>query len=193
MKGYNIVDNRQFYYNSVKKHGISAKAVHWNSQQSQYKRFEVITKLIQAQISTSSIVDAGCGLGEYYAYLQHQRIEIGSYIGLDCEDFMIELAQERFKNIPFYTKDILRDPLIKADYYICSGAMNLLSYHNFFKFIKKAFMHSNKGFIFNFLIQHSFNQIDIQTVENHCLCFDINLHIEKNYLNNDITFFMQRK
>jgi SAM-dependent methyltransferase len=192
LKGLSIVDNRQFYYNSVQQHGISAKAVHWNSQKSQYKRFKVITEFIKEELCSSTIVDAGCGLGEYYAYLQQNHIKIGSYIGLDCEDFMIELAQKRFKNIPFYTKDILRDALPQSQYYICSGAMNLLSSHNFFKFIRNAFMHSSKGFVFNFLTQHSFNQIHPQLVIEYCQRLDATLHIKENYLENDITFFLQR-
>jgi SAM-dependent methyltransferase len=193
LKGFIIVDNRQFYLNSIKQYGMGAKAVHWHSKKSQYKRFEVITEFLKDDLASSSVVDAGCGLAEYYAYLQDNKIPIGQYIGLDCEDFMIEHAQSRFENISFYTKDILRDDLPQADYYICSGALNLLSYHNFFKFIKNAFAHTKKGFVFNFLTHHSFNQMDIQSVENFCHTFNVKLHIKKNYLNNDITFFMQRQ
>ena len=62
-------DNHTFYKSAIKKHGISAKGVHWNSQFTQYKRFEILTNFIKNEIQNSLIVDAGCGFGEYYNYL----------------------------------------------------------------------------------------------------------------------------
>ncbi len=40
-------DNHKFYKYAIKKYGISAKGVHWNSQYTQYKRFEVLTSFIK--------------------------------------------------------------------------------------------------------------------------------------------------
>ena len=58
-------DNRKFYEKAIKKHGISAQGVHWNSEFTQYKRFEILTSFIKDIIKQSSIIDAGCGFGEY--------------------------------------------------------------------------------------------------------------------------------
>lgn len=58
--------NTLFYKKAIDKYGISAQGVHWNSEFSQYKRFEVLTSFIKDSIKDSSIIDAGCGFGEYY-------------------------------------------------------------------------------------------------------------------------------
>ena len=62
-------DNHIFYKSAISKHGISAQGVHWNSEYNQYKRFEVLTCFVKDEIKESTIVDAGCGFGEYYNYL----------------------------------------------------------------------------------------------------------------------------
>ena len=144
-------NNYQFYNPAIKKYGISAKGVRWNSKYSQYKRFEVLTNFIENEIKESNIVDAGCGFAEYYNYLFDNNLKPKSYIGIDCEEEMITLASKRFLDTNFYIKDIIKDELIFADYYICSGAMNILKKDEIFIFIKKCFEASNIGFVFNFL------------------------------------------
>ena len=111
-------NNYQFYNPAIKKYGISAKGVRWNSKYSQYKRFEVLTNFIENEIKESNIVDAGCGFAEYYNYLFDNNLKPKSYIGIDCEEEMITLASKRFLDTNFYIKDIIKDELIFADYYI---------------------------------------------------------------------------
>jgi hypothetical protein len=79
-------DNHKFYKNAIKKHGISAKGVHWNSEFTQYKRFEILTSFIKNEIKDYVIVDAGCGFGEYFNYLFDNELKPKSYIGIDCEE-----------------------------------------------------------------------------------------------------------
>ena len=142
-------DNALFYKKAIKRYGISAKGVHWNSEFNQYKRFEILTSFIKDSIKNSSIVDAGCGFGEYYNYLFDNDLKPASYLGIDCEEGMVILASKRFLNTQFIIQDILKDELIDADYYICSGAMNILNKEEIFIFIEKCFAASNKAFIFN--------------------------------------------
>jgi len=65
-----LLNNTIFYFNSFLKYGVNAKALHWKNQYTQYKRFEVIISLILANIQQSVIIDAGCGFGDLYLYLQ---------------------------------------------------------------------------------------------------------------------------
>ena len=102
-------NNYQFYNPAIKKYGISAKGVRWNSKYSQYKRFEVLTNFIENEIKKSNIVDAGCGFAEYYNYLFDNNLKPKSYIGIDCEEEMITLASKRFLNTSFYIKDIIQN------------------------------------------------------------------------------------
>jgi SAM-dependent methyltransferase len=185
-------DNHTFYKSAIKKYGISAKGVHWNSQFTQYKRFEIITNFIKNEIRNSVIIDAGCGFGEYYNYLFDNDFKPKSYIGIDCEEKMIELASKRFLNTNFYVKDILKDELFVADYYICSGAMNILEKEEIFIFIKKCFEASNVGFVFNFLKNDPLTNVDIVDILKYSRSLSNNVKIEENYLENDISIFIKK-
>lgn len=187
------INNSKFYNDAIKKFGISPQGVHWNSKYSQYKRFEIITACIQNDIQQSSLIDAGCGFAEYYHYLTLQKQIPKEYIGIDCEINMIKIAQERFSFLEFYVQNVLKDVLIEADYYICSGALNILSKEEFFIFIQNAWTYSKKGFIFNFLKDESFNHIKPKEVITFCQSLKPK-KIEKfdSYLNNDMTLFLKR-
>ena len=69
-------DNHKFYKSTILKYGISAKGVHWNSEYTQYKRFEILTSFIKNEIKESTIVDAGCGFAEYYNYLFDNNLKL---------------------------------------------------------------------------------------------------------------------
>lgn len=186
------INNSKFYNDAIKKFGVSAQGVHWNSKYSQYKRFEIITACMK-DIQQSSIVDAGCGFGEYYVYLSLQKQIPQEYIGIDCEVNMIRIAQERFGFLEFYVKNVLKESLIFSDYYVCSGALNLLSKKEFFLFIQNAWSHSKKGFVFNFLKDESFNRISVKEVIAFCQSLNsAKMELCENYLNNDMTIFLKR-
>lgn len=184
------INNRDFYEKAIKEFGVSAQGVHWNSKYTQYKRFEIITKFIKKDIKNASLVDVGSGFGEYYNYLELNHKKPNKFIGLDCEKKMVDISQKRFPNVEFCQKNILSDTLPIADYYTCSGAMNILSYDEVKLFIQKCFQASKKGFIFNFLKNLSFNHIKQYEIIEICEQQTPNIKIKENYLDNDFTIFM---
>jgi len=103
---------------------------------------------------------------------------------------MIRISQNRFTSIDFYHRDVLKDSLFESDYYICSGAMNMLKKDDFFTFVEKCFFYSKKGFIFNFLKNKSFNNIKIEEVISFCSSLTPKIQTKNNYLDNDFTIFM---
>jgi hypothetical protein len=103
---------------------------------------------------------------------------------------MVRISKNRFENINFYTKDVLKDSLFEADFYICSGAMNILKKNEFYSFIEKCFFYSKKGFVFNFLKNKSFNNIKIEEVISYCSSLTSKIQTKNNYLDNDFTIFM---
>lgn len=187
------INNSKFYNDSIKKFGISPQGVHWNSKYSQYKRFEIMTACIKSDIEQSSLLDVGCGFGEYYHYLTLQKHTPKEYIGLDCEINMVNIAQERFPFLEFYVKNALCDTLINGDYYVCSGALNLLTKEEFFSFLHNVWSYSKKGFVFNFLKDESFNHIKPKEVMAFCQTLKPK-KTEKfdSYLNNDMTIILKR-
>ena len=185
-------NNTQFYKRVIKKYGISARGVHWNSEESQYIRFKALTQFIQDEIKDCVIVDAGCGFGEYYNYLFDNDFKPQKYIGIDCEEEMINAASKRFLNTKFILKNILEDKLPKADYYICSGAMNTLNEDEVLTFIKRSYKASNKGFVFNFLKDDPLSDISINTVLKFCKSICSQIKIKDDYLENDISFYLKK-
>ncbi len=171
---------------------MSAQGVHWKSKFSQYKRFDIITNVISDDITSSKIVDAGCGFGEYYIYLKENNKLPKRYIGFDCEEQMISISKKRINSADFYCKDILKDKLELADYYICSGSLNLLSQEDFYNFILKCWKYSTKALIFNFLKQDSFNHIKPQKVIDFCNTLSNKLEIYEYYLHNDMTICVRK-
>jgi len=143
------IDQERFYSASIKKYGISAEGVQWNSRFSQQIRFQQIASYLTLE-SKDIIVDAGCGFGDFYHFLQDKQLGDYQYIGLDAMHEMVEIAQRR-TGCQIEKKDILTDSLPEGDFYICSGALNILTYDESLSFIEKCFAVSRKKFIFNFL------------------------------------------
>jgi SAM-dependent methyltransferase len=190
------IDNTKFYNLAIRKYGLSAKGVHWTSKYNQYVRFKTIRDFIN-NIDDQVIVDAGCGFGDFYIYLNKNVSLPQEYIGIDCEEKMVEIAKLRIKQ-KIIQKDIINDKLPIADYYVCSGAMNILTKDETFKFIENCFKYAKKGFIFNMLeIAENMNE-DIYNY-NHpkeiiSFCEKLNKtnYLVSNYLKGDFTIFMKK-
>lgn len=142
------VDNAAFYHASITEHGLNARGVHWHSSQAQEIRFKQLLALLP--VDTKEIVDAGCGFGDLYWYMSDKQRASMDYIGLDALEVMVSEAQIRTgKRI--YQCDILNDPLPAGDFYLCSGALNILTRYEAHRFIRRCYDASNRGIIFNFL------------------------------------------
>lgn len=185
------INNHKFYKKAIEQYGVSARGVHWQSQFTQYLRFEILNSFIKDDISNSTIVDAGCGFAEYLNYLQKSNLKPKSYTGIDVEEKMIDLSKQRFPNEKFLVKDVLKDSLPKADYYVCSGAMNILRKKQMFRFIENCLKASNKGFVFNFLKADTLNNVSCEAILNFCNSLGKDAFVKDYYLDNDITIFLK--
>lgn len=144
------LDNTSFYLDSLTSHGETAKGVQWQSTQSQELRFKVLRKLLPEDLSELTLVDAGCGFGDLQRYLERCSSLPGRYIGLDVMEPMVEVARRR-TGCEIRLCNVLEDRLPSADYYLCSGAMNNLTREETWAFIRRCFVASRNGFIFNLL------------------------------------------
>jgi len=142
------VNNHSFYKKSIRKYGATAEGVHWNSEFSQKKRFEIISSLLD-DVSNLVIADAGCGFGHFYDYLEDNEKIPARYIGLELHEKMVSHSQKR--GLEVYKCDVLRDGLPEADYYVASGSMNLLHPFETLLFIRRMRQHARVGVIFNML------------------------------------------
>ena len=187
------INNDEFYKNALKIHGANAKGLNWHDDYSQIRRFEVIFEMIKDELDNSTLVDAGCGFGDFYDFVKDFNVK---YIGYDIVEENIKIAKERTSQEIFY-KDILTDSLQMADFYIASGSMNILSRFETFLFIERCFEHSKKGFIFNLPYgkdeSKNFNYFLPQEIKHFAKKFDCGIEIRTGYLPNDFTVYCKSK
>jgi len=185
------LDNLEFYQNAHKKHGISAQGLNWSSYESQKVRFEVITSLLKDELSRCSIVDAGCGFGDLYFYWQENGLHVKSYVGIDSVKNSIQICTERLPKISFTCKDILKDDLPCADWYIASGTLNILNDFQTWLFLQKILSHSKKGIVFNALEgskkSENFNYQKKEDIIAFAKSKGFTCRLINDYLKNDIT------
>ncbi|MBK1723773.1 class I SAM-dependent methyltransferase [Thiocystis violacea] len=144
------VDNETFYLSSLRTHGETAEGVHWSSTETQEVRFRVLCSMLPANVSELSVVDAGCGFGDLYCYMEREGYRPKRYLGLDVMAPMAETARMRTGQ-EIRVCNILEAPLPEADVYLCSGAMNTLTREESRDFIERCLAASRLGFVFNLL------------------------------------------
>jgi SAM-dependent methyltransferase len=185
------IDNDRFYSSAIEKYGTSAKGVNWNSSKTQTVRFKTILKLLPKKLHDYSIIDAGCGFGDFYFYLEKNKKLPKNYIGADCHDDMVSIASNNTGH-EIINIDIVQDALPKADFVVCSGAMNVLSSYETYLFMRNCYLSSNKAFVFNILHgekkSETYNYLTTKQIE----LFAKELNVKKvtfldNYLDADIT------
>lgn len=144
----NRVDNELFYHSGIIRHGYTPQGLRWHSKQSQEIRFDQLLLLLPSD--ALSVADAGCGFGDLCGYFRSAGKHLLRYIGLDSLDIMVKEASIRTGEAVFHC-DILTDPLPPAEFYLCSGALNILTRKAAYRFIERCYRASSRGMIFNYL------------------------------------------
>jgi len=144
------IDSEKFYTSAIEKFGTTARGVNWASKKNQELRFDAIIQLLPDDLSDVSIADAGCGFGDFYLYLKKKKRVPREYIGIDSVIDMYSIASQNTAQ-EILNLDICHDTLPNSDYYICSGALNVLTPFETHLFIQNCYNSSKKAFIFNAL------------------------------------------
>ncbi len=186
-----MLDNLDFYKSAYKKHGLSACGLNWNSKESQHVRFEVITSFLKDELASSSIVDAGCGFGDLYFFWLEKALHVEGYMGIDSVQNSIDICRQRLPKVTFFCKDILKDSLPSADWYVASGSLNILSEFQTWLFLEKMLAYSKKGIVFNILEGDKKSEyFNYQRKEDIMLFAEskgFKFRFKDGYLKNDIT------
>ena len=156
-----ILENINHYYtDKIKIYGATPKGVDWNGEESQFVRFEQLSKIINKDIF--SINDIGCGYGKYFEYLQNRFLNF-NYYGFDLSQEMIKNAKSLYSNKGggFMQVDNLKN-IEKADYSVASGIFSVKMEYNeseWLSYILATLEEMNeksiKGFSFNMLTKYS--------------------------------------
>ncbi len=185
-------ENNEFFKEQLQKFGTDVKGVNWGSKESQEVRFGIIKEYLP---SSGTLVDAGCGLGDFYRFLQNDDIE---YLGIDVSEDMVQKAKSLYPEAKFARMDIIRDDLPQADFYIASGSLNILTYPETYTFIRNCFASSNKMFAFNILSSHGdffnkgYNYFSPSELLAYCMSLTPKVTLRHDYMPHDFTIVMYR-
>ena len=183
------IDSEKFYTSAIEMHGVTAKGVNWTSKETQEIRFDTILDMLPKTID--SIADAGCGFGDFFIYMNKKKRIPKKYIGIDSLIDMYSIASDNTGE-EIIIADICKDEIPSADYYICSGAMNVLNSFETHLFIRNCFSSSKYGFIFNLLHgekdSETYNYINTKQIENIAKELGVKeMKIRDDYMKDDIT------
>lgn len=113
----------RYYTAKVDEHGPTARGVDWNSEESQFLRFEQLVRAIE-EPGEFSVADWGCGYGALYEYLA-SRWPGARYTGWDIAPAMVEAGRARWGNDDRAHFELGPEPEESADYVFASGIFNV--------------------------------------------------------------------
>ena len=159
----------------LKKYGSNVKTLGWGSKEQQLRRFDEFLKYIP-DIKNKSIVDIGCGLGDFYSYVGKSKCK--SYTGIDINPDLINTAKKNFeedKSVKFMCKNLTYETSEKpiSNIGIMIGVLNL----NF------------KGKIDNLEFTKRMISNALTYVDEILLVDFISSHVTKDYPREDFIFY----
>jgi len=84
---------KDFFNKLVEKHGYSPKSLAYGSEKSQKIKFNIVTEV--GIEDNCSVLDVGCGFGDYFNYLKQRGIKNVKYCGIDISNKIVDLAKEK--------------------------------------------------------------------------------------------------
>ncbi|HIE01330.1 MAG TPA: class I SAM-dependent methyltransferase [Thiotrichaceae bacterium] len=88
---------KKVYDATFEQFGRDARALHWHNTDSQQLRYEVLTRRIDFQ--NKSVMDIGCGFGDFRIYLEAHGIHTQEYLGLEINDNFVNGAKEKLAGL----------------------------------------------------------------------------------------------
>jgi len=189
------------YTGLVEQHGIAYQSLDWGSKKSQELRFGIMSQV--SNLEGKKILDIGCGLADFWEYLQRQAIHV-NYTGYDITPAMVEQASLRFPQLQIECKNILEDKVEeKFDYVFASGIFAFLPKDKeqltMELIIKKMFELSTSGVVFNSLSswadkkEENEFQADPLAMTAFCKKMARNIVLRHDYFTHDFTIYMYKK
>lgn len=141
----------QFYSKLLKKYGYDPRSLGWGPRKGkQTLRFEILCQI--GNISNCSILDIGCGFGDFYGYLQFKKIKT-NYIGIDINTDLIKLGKLIYPDARLQVTDFEEERFKrKFDWVFFSGiSSSECSYPYIKKIMTEMFRICKKGLAMNFV------------------------------------------
>ena len=120
-----IEDLASLYDKRVRELGYEARSVGWKSAEQQNLRFRILTDNIS--LAGQSVVDLGCGFGDFYEFLCSSGMTPTMYAGIDISDEMLRVAKEihsEIQGVTFINRPLMDDTQETYDFAVASGSLN---------------------------------------------------------------------
>jgi len=192
-----IVDRHR---DSLLRHGYSAQALYWSSQEIQELRFKVLAGIGIAE--NDRLLDVGCGFADFKGWINRKGISI-VYTGVDLLADLLVMARERPEGIDLHCAELMECMFSPAsfDWVILSGGLNeQLNDEGAYAraVIEKMFLLAADGVAFNVLnARHAPTQAcnDLQSFDPfellaYCEGLGARCMLKQGYLDNDFTICM---
>lgn len=157
----NYKDITNYYKECLEKHGDNHLGLGWPNYEDTFVRHEIMLGLIKNNYECS-ILDFGCGLGDFYRYIKSQGVggKWFDYTGLDINPKHIEHCKQKHSRgyyDDFICQDIFEQDLKNNyDYIVCNGVFTIkrnLSQEEMMFYmldtLDKLWKKCNKGLAFN--------------------------------------------
>ncbi len=158
MNPYSKEQLLSFYNMHLKKFGDRPEALRWTPQ-GQLKRYHMLADIAPlAELNNSTVLDYGCGTGDFYRFLKRRGIKV-KYTGVDINENFIDLAQKKYPKCTFKVMNADDDEFEGFyDYIFICGVFNL-NVPGVNDDLKNAlvalFKHCNKGLALSALSSHT--------------------------------------
>lgn len=93
-----INKNNSEYDNYFNRYKLRSQMVAWDVPRSQYSNFNMVSKMIP---NDHSILDYGCGLGDFIKHLNNKGITYSDYLGVDINTNFINTAKKSYPDNEF--------------------------------------------------------------------------------------------
>ena len=185
---------KKIYQQLYREHRDSHKALHWSSRESQEKRFEVLSRI--GNLQGKSILDIGCGMGDFFTYLRAQGIR-AEMTGYDIVEEFLHIARRRHPIARFKPVNLSRSSAYEVfDYVFSSGLYAFGNKHFFEAMVRKAFRSCRVAYGFNiYHSQHDTNFLQLTSKEIEKVLkslYPSRIDVIEDYLEGDTTFFVYR-
>jgi SAM-dependent methyltransferase len=136
--------------------GPDPRSLGWDSRGHQWIRFRAVTELVD--LRARRVLDIGCGFADLYGFLREAGVEPASYLGVDINPVLLEVAASRFPQGRYERRNILLEPYQEpvADVGVMLGLLNFRlqemdNYDYAGEMIRAAFAATRDGLVVDFL------------------------------------------
>ena len=195
------LDTSSWYADNVRRYGFDHRGLGFRTRNSQEKRFEALLDL--GDFDGASLLDVGCGFGDFLAFLRARGVN-PRYTGIDLCEPMVARCRERFAGEAgeFIVADVLEyEPAGYYDYIVASGIFGLDAAGTRERIeptLQRMLSWSRLGIAANFLSARAATKVDARVyvdpvrMLHTALAWTPAVRLDHGYLPNDFTIHIYR-